>query len=277
MTGGLVAAAVVPAAPLLLPAVSPRQPAAVAGAVAALRDAVRTTLAALPDAGATVLLAAGPRGVHGEARASMAPLGVPSVEASLPVARDAVEHVTRLTQYPMLVGDPLGLTHSVLLLLLREARGAVPIVPVSVPAAGRGEALVAVGASLAAALEDAGVTATLVCPGDLSSALAPDSPGHAVEGARAWDEAVVAACRAGELGRLVELGREEAQRVGAQGWAPLVVLHGACAAADLHPVDVRYHAPRGVGQLVARFVPPDRGPRRAGTRSRARGEGAGGA
>lgn len=249
---GVVGAAAVPTAPLLVPGASPGQPEDVRDEVERLRELSLDTLAGLPDSDAYVLVARGERGIHDRAAASLAPLGVPGLEVELSVATELIEGLSRLTQYPMYRGDPLSIAHSVLVMLLRDARGEVPVLPVNVPAAGDFDVLVAVGASVAEAAEDAERTVSVVCQSDLSAALDEASPGYAVEGARAWDDAVLEAVRERRLRRLEELGPDEAQRVEALGWAPLAVLHGVCASGHLQVEGLGYGAPRGVGQLVAR-------------------------
>ncbi len=112
------AAAIVPAAPLLVSAASPDQPAEIRDDVATLREAAHRVLAALPTTDVTVLLAAGARGFHDTAHATLRPLGIRGAEATLPVARDLIPHVTRLTQYPVFVSEELE--------RLARRRGAAP-------------------------------------------------------------------------------------------------------------------------------------------------------
>jgi len=103
--------------------------------------------------------------------------------------------------------------------------------------------------ALARALEDRRVA--VVAAGDLSAGLTPKAPLTLVEGATAWEEEVVDVVAGGRLERVARMGPGEAARVGALGWAPLVVLAGVCRAAAIGMV-VRHHAaPRGVGYLVA--------------------------
>lgn len=251
---GVVGAAAIPAAPLLVPGASTGMPEDVRGEVERLRAASFETLRGLPHGDVHVLVATGPRGIHDRAAASLAPLGVPHVEAELPAATEMIEDLSRLTQYPMFRGDPLGIAHSVLALLVREARGEVEVLPVSVPPGVEFDVLVAVGASISEAAEDAERDVSVICQADLSAALHPDSPRHVVDGAREWDEAVLDAVRERKLRGLRELGPDEAMRVEAPGWAPLAVLHGVCASARLEVDGRAYGAPRGVGQLVVRCL-----------------------
>lgn len=249
---GVVGAAAIPTAPLLVPGASPGMPEEVRVEVERLRDLTLKTLAELPDGDAYVLVASGDRGIQDRALASLAPLGLRDLEVELPVAADLIEELSRLTQYPMFRGDPLGTAHSVMGLLLRAARGRVEVLPVNVPSGSDFDVLVTVGASIAEAADDAGRTVSVICQADLSAALHESSPRYLVDGAREWDDAVLDAVRDRRLRDLRELGPDEAARVEAQGWAPMAVLHGVCASAHLLIDGLGYGAPRGVGQLVAR-------------------------
>lgn len=251
---GVVGAAAVPTAPLLVPHAASGIPEEIRPEVERLREVTLETLADLPDSDVYVLVARGERGVHDRALASLAPLGVPDVEVELPVATELIEDLSRLTQYPMFRGDPLDVAHSVQALLLWHARGEVTVLPVNVPPAGDFDVLVTIGASIAEAAEDAEVEVSVVCQADLSAALHASSPRYLGEGAREWDEAVLDAVRQGGLRPLEGLGPEKAERVEARGWAPLAVLHGVCASAHLRVEGLAYGAPRGVGQLVARCL-----------------------
>lgn len=249
---GVVAAAAIPTSPLLVPGVSPGQPEEVAVELRRLRDLTLDALATLPDSEVYVLVARGDRGIHDTAQASLAPLGIRDVGTELPVATEMIDDLSRLTQYPMFRGEPLDAAHAVQALLLREVRGPVQVLAVNVPSRSDFDVLVTVGASIAEAADDAGRTVSVVCQADLSAALHRTSPGYEVDGAREWDDAVLDAVRGGRLRPLRDLGPEEAERVGARGWAPLAVMHGVCASAHLTIEGLGYGAPRGVGQLVAR-------------------------
>lgn len=245
----------------MLPEASHEQPPEIRKDVAELRNLARGALEALAPSDFAVVVASGPRGVYDQAVASLAPLGIKAPEVQLPVDIDAVEHLSRLTQYPMFRGDPLDISHSVLALQLHAACGPVPVVPLNVPAGADYDVLVSVGASIAEAARDAERLTTVICPGDLSAGLDEGSPAHAIASAPDWDAAVVAAFEEGDLGALRELGPREAERVRSLGWAPLAVLDGACASGRLRPAILGYRSPRGIGQLVARCIPmpgPDR-------------------
>ena len=258
------AAAIVPAAPLMVPSASPDQPDEIREEVASLREAAHRVLANLPTTDVVVLLAAGARGFHDTAHATLRPFGVRDAEVTLPVARDLISHVTRLTQYPVFVSEDLDASHAVLALLLHAARGPVPVLPLAVPPGTDGDVLVHVGASLLEGLRDAGMTATMVSAGDLSACLDESSPGYVVAGAQDWDRAAVTAIRRGDAAGFADLGPQDADRLMARSWPPLAVLAGAVAAARLSPTEVRYAAPRGVGEVVAAYA--DLGGEEAGAR-----------
>ncbi len=239
----ILGAAVVPSAPLLVRGVSATLPAP----VSLVRDAVDAALAALPAADVTVLLAVGSAGVHDTATASLAGIGRPDLLATVPVDAAAASAIAAATGWPRVVAEPLPLGLTVLALLT----GAPCVVPVAVPADAPFDVLAGAGAALAGA----GVRATVVAAGDLSSGLTERSPRYRIDGAQAWDERAVAAVAAGDGDGLAQLGPVEARRVGALGWAPLAVLHGAATRAGLAMAVRTYAAPRGVGYLVAAATP----------------------
>lgn len=250
----IVGAAAVPAAPLVLSSVSPDQPPEVRPSVQRLRELTTRALESLPEAAATILIAGGKRGIFDRGEATLAPLGADHARISLPVAQPVIEHLSRLTQYPMFRGDHLDIELSVLALAVHRVRGEVPILPMSVPRTTDFDVLVSVGASVREAVGAAGLDAVVVCSGDLSAGLRADSPAAEIEGAEEWDRAVVDALRDGEASRLRELGPDEASRVDARGWASLSVFHGICAG-RLEVELLGYEAPRGVGHVVARALP----------------------
>lgn len=244
----IVGAAIVPSAPLLVPGIS----AALPEGIGEVSDAVDAVLEKLPDAEVTVLVAAGLAGRAGSVRdgdiASLAAVGRPDVMVLTRSHQAATARISGMVQYPLLRGEPLPLGLAALALLVGSER---PLVPVLVPPLAEFEALVGVGTGIAQALLDVDVTAVVVAAGDCSAGLTACSPLHEVPGARAWDERAVAAVDSGRLDALARLGPAEAQRVGALGWAPMAVLHGACARAKIGMVLRHYSAPRGVGYLVA--------------------------
>jgi hypothetical protein len=242
----ILAGAIVPTAPLLVAPGSGGLPEAVAG----IADATRLTLRTLPDHDVAVLVAgAAEPAVHVRADASLAGIGRADLAADLPVDQAAAGAVAAATRLPLIRGRPLPLGHAVLVHLYRAAGRLAPVVPVAVAATAGADGLVATGAAIEAGLRDR--SAVVVVAGDLSAGSTERAPLALVEGAKAWDDQAVDAVAGGRLERLTRLGPAEALRVGALGWAPLVVLHGICRGARLGTVVRRYAAPRGVGYLVA--------------------------
>ena len=240
----IVGAAVLPTAPLLVPGVSATLPAG----VPRVYDAVEAVVDGLPDADLHVLVAEGDGGLHDTGVASLQGVGRPDIFCEAEVAGEAVSRLSASTQYPMYRGAALPLNLAVLAL---HAGGLAPVVPISVPAPAAFDVLVGVGASIARTFSDPNLRVTVVVAGDLSAGLTEKSPLHLVDGAIFWDEQAVAAVDSSRLDGLRRLGPEEAQRVGAKGWAALAVLHGAAASAKIGMVVRHYSAPRGVGYLIA--------------------------
>lgn len=251
----IVGAAIIPSAPVLVPGVSATLP----DGLDKVCDATDAALESLPACDTVVLLAAAQpggtgsgQGLYDVAEVSLAGAGRPDVARTCPVDHTAVERISRLTQYPLYRGDsmPLGLT--VLALLVG---GSGPFVPVAVARNAGFDALSATGSAIAEAFADRdgdpGTRAVVVAAGDLSAGLTERSPLHLVEGARDWDARAVDVVDSGRLEGLGRLGPAEAARVGALGWAPMAVLHGAAARAKVGLVRRHYSAPRGVGYLVA--------------------------
>lgn len=240
----IVGAAVLPTAPVLVPGVSATLP----DGVPKVADAIDAAVEALPPTDLLVLVAAGDGGLHDTQNASLQSIGRPDIAVTAPVDSAAVSRLSAATQYPMYRDHalPLGLT----VLALHVGDGGA-LVPMSVPESAEFAALVGLGASIARTFADPEVRVGVVAAGDLSAGLTEKSPLHVVDGAMVWDEQAVAAVDSGRLDGLARLGPQEAKRVGAVGWAPLAVLHGAVAAAKIGMVVRHYSAPRGVGYLVA--------------------------
>lgn len=240
----IVGAAVLPTAPLLVPGASGTLP----DGVAAVCESIEAALDRLPDHDVVVLIAGAARGgVFDTAAASLAGIGRADITQDGKVEPSVVERLSGLVQYPLLRGGELPLGLAVLALLVGNAR---PLVPLAVPLGAAFVALQAVGVGVAEAC-DAGLRAVVVAAGDLSAGLTERSPLYLVDGARDFDAQLVDAVDSGRLDGLRRLGPAEAQRVGAVGWAPMAVLHGALARAKLGIVRRGYSAPRGVGYLIA--------------------------
>lgn len=246
------AAIAVPAAPLVLPAASPAQPAEVAGPLGELREEVDAALTTLPERGTAVLLATGQESLLPAASlATLASYGLPDVRTEITVDDALLTAIGSRGQAPRLQCDTLDGDLAVLALLVAAARPALAVVPVTIPAGADAPALDAVAAGLTGAIGASERPVGVVAAGDLAATLSTTSPGYLVAGAERFDEQVVAAVRSADVDALVGLGASAAERVQARGWAPLVVLLRIAAAAGRFPRHVGYHAPRGVGQLVA--------------------------
>lgn len=254
---GVHGAAVVPAAPLLVAAAVPTPPAADASAIESLRADVHGAIGALPRSEVVLLLAEGAGRVHDHARASLAPLGLAGIDAELPVPSGVVTELARITRFPLVPTGRLGLSLSVLALLVHERRGTVPVVPVEIPAAASAEVLLHIGAAVVEVVRAADVSATIVAAGDLAATLTERSPRFLRHGAAAWDERVIDAFRRDEPRAIADLGPGDAERFAARSWASLVAVAGLARAAGLRTGTVAYHAPRGVGQLVATLLAPE--------------------
>ena len=249
--GRILGAAVIPSAPLVLPSVAPSVPSAHADDVAALREAARAATAGLPDADAVVLVAGGRRGVHAAARIDLRPLGHPEIAREHPVADTLLPDVTSRTQFAQRHGDDLEIDLAILGLQLPAG---TPILPVAVAPA-EGSSLAAIGRAIVAAVRDSDLDVTILFAGDLSAAREASSPRYLVEGAVEWDRESTQAVAATDVERLVAQ-TDDAERVHARSWAPLVVGLAAVRAAGLTDVAVRHLVARGVGHVVGRFQRP---------------------
>jgi hypothetical protein len=239
----LAGAAILPTAPLLVPGASPTLP----DGVEQVCDAVDATVEGLPEHDLVVLVAGAERaGVYARAEASLSGIGRDDICADPAVETAVARRLAEDTGLPLLTDAPLPLDLAVLVLLLGDPRGVVPLaVEPDTPFAD----LAGVGAALVPAVE--GYRALAVAAGDLAAGLVERSPLHTVDGAGEFDAAVVEAVDAGRLDALARLGPDRARRVGARGWPALATLHGALRAAKLGVVRRHYSAPEGVGYLVA--------------------------
>ncbi|WP_052666700.1 hypothetical protein [Nitriliruptor alkaliphilus] len=250
------AVAAVPAAPMLVAGVSPRQPAAIADEVAALRTSVLEVLRGLPDVETVVLLTGGEDATLPDGGCvDLAGYGHPQVRADVPVDRELLTAIATRTSTPRVRADVLTGDLAVLTLLVAEARPGAVVVPVRVASAAGAPSLAGFAAGLSAAVDATGRAVTVLAAGDLSASRDTTSPGYLVEGAVEWDEAAAAALSDGDVDRFAGLGPAEARRVAARGWAPLAVAVAVARAAELRFVRCEVHAPRGVGQLVATTSP----------------------
>ncbi len=248
----LLATVVLPAAPLVLTSASPAQPAATAAPLAALRADVAVAAATLDGAAGAVLLVGGERlGVQLASSATLASYGLPDVHRTVAVdavlARGVADAlgVAAPDAADRYDGDP-----AVLALHLGAAAPTAALLVVSVPV-DTAPQLTAWGRALARCLAAFPTATALVAAGDLAATREITSPGHLQDGAVAWDDAACAAVAACDRDAFAALGPAEARRVQARGWAPLAAMLAVLDTVDRPLGTVRFHAPRGVGQLVA--------------------------
>jgi hypothetical protein len=229
----LIAAAVVPHPPLLVPGVAAGASPEVEDLRAAAVAAVRRVVAAAPDL--VLVVGGGPREeVHdGAAWGSLAPYGVPGPAAG---------HAGRATL-------PLSLTVAGWLL----DQAGVPLRRLAVSVAS--DAPAAACATLGAALAGRARRVGLVVAGDGSARRSVKGPGYLDPRAEPFDAHVHAALAAGDVDALLALDRTLAAELLAAGRAPWQVLAGA-ARGQAWSGHVGYDAaPYGVCYLVATWEP----------------------
>lgn len=242
----LAAAVVLPTAPLLVPGLSARPPAA----ADAVRAAIDEAVAALPSHDLRILLAGangpGDAGVCTRDRADLGGLSRPELSVTLGTPGELAAALGDATGLAPLGGDvPVDLA----VLALHAARaGDVPTVAIALPWS-EGAALVALGARLGAALPAR--RTVVIAAGDLSAGLGPASPRPGAAGGPAWNEAALAALGGGDATALAGLGPAPAVAAAARGWPALTVLLGLLGTAGMSLTVHCADAPRGVGYVVA--------------------------
>lgn len=239
----LTGAASLPSAPLLVTGVGR----GLGSAHQQLRASVQRVARGLPAADVLVVIAAGQAALHDTVTADLSGLGYPGHTRTVDACPPAIAALSKLTQYPRVRRPRLPLDLATLTLLVDRNE---PVVALEVSASAEYSVLSALGISVVQALQDSGLTGNVVAAGDLSAGLDAKAPLAERPGAVEWNAAVVELFTVGEGERLAALGPDEAARVGARGWAPLCVLHGAAVSAGLNLAVRRYAAPRGVGYLV---------------------------
>lgn len=233
----LVAAAVLPHPPLLVPELA----AGAAGELDVLRTActkaIDAALAASPDR--VVVVAAGPaRASFGPgSRGSLAGFGVP-VEVSVPGAPASGEPV-------------LPLAATIGCWLLTDMDVAVPASVEVVPADTTPDGAAAIGAALTASDE----RLALIAMGGGSAALTQKAPGYLVDGADAWQAEVERALGTADLDHIAALTAADAERYRAAGRPAWQVLAGAARAGRWRAELLAAEAPYGVGYVVAAWRP----------------------
>ncbi|MGW3955993.1 class III extradiol dioxygenase subunit B-like domain-containing protein [Streptomyces sp. NPDC004752] len=233
----LVAAAVCPCPPLLVPEVAAGAAAELDSARAACADALGVLAAARPDR----LVVLGPaaadgRGAHPQgARGSfggfgvdldvrLGPAGDPAPERTLPPSLAVAAWLLERTGWAVAPIEGLGVGE--------------PLAPERCREVGR-----EIGARAAR-------TALLVM-GDASACRTLKAPGYLDERAAPFDAEVARALGSADLTALAALDADLAQELKASGRAPWQILAGAAEGADLTGTLLYDDAPYGVGYLVA--------------------------
>ncbi|MFD7502815.1 class III extradiol dioxygenase subunit B-like domain-containing protein [Streptomyces sp. NPDC059850] len=238
----LIAAAVCPCPPLLVPEVAAGAAPELDGLRAACLDAVAALAAARPER----LIVAGPaeqagRGAHAQgATGSFRGFGV-DVEVRLGGAAPGGGAV----------GGPLPPSLAVGAWLLERAGWDVsPVEGLGVGEPLEAERCIQVGRKLAASAE----RVALLVMGDGSACRTLKAPGYLDERAAAFDAELARALAAADTAALAALDEQLAYELKAAGRAPLQVLAGAAEGAGLKG-ELRYdEAPYGVGYFVARWA-----------------------
>lgn len=245
----IVGAAAVPTTPLLVDGVTGALP----GGLQPIAEATRLALGRLPASEVTVLVAGTDSGtpvLHATAESSLTGIGRPDLRMVAPVDRPALQAIHEAAGCPVHPDGLLPLDLAVLVRLSGREPGR-PLVPVAVPRAADPEALLALGSAIASVLGPGSRRATVIASADLSAGRTEQAPLALVPGAADWDDQVIEIVAGGRLDRLPRLGPAEARRVGARGWASMVVLHAICREVKLGTVVRAWGAPRGVAYLVA--------------------------
>ena len=247
----LAGAAVVPAAPILVPGMTQALP----PELEPVRDRVGRTLAGLPPHDLLLILAGASRpedeGVYAGGAADLGGLSRPDLRVAVGSEPDEAGGVAAATGLAHRDG-PWPVDAAVLALLSWPHAGRAGAGGAMAVALGfhDGERLGALMDDLGAALRE-GIRVAVVASGDLSAGLTEKAPRHLVAGAAEWDESACEAIAKGDAGALAGLGPGEAVRVASRGWPALVALLHALREAGLALGGVEYAAPRGVGYVVA--------------------------
>lgn len=236
----LVAAAVCPCPPLLVPEVAAGAAGELADARAACADAVTVLAASRPDR----LVVVGPAGQSGlslhaqGARGSFRGFGV-DLDVRLGAAPSATEPAD---------DRPLPMCLAVgAWLLERAAWSAAAVAGLGVGELLPADRCLAAGRELAAPDE----RLALLVLGDGSASRTLKAPGYLDERATDFDAAAARALGAADVAALKGLDAELAYELKAAGRAPWQVLAGAAEDADLNSTLLYDEAPYGVGYLVA--------------------------
>lgn len=242
----LVAAALLPHPPLLVPEVAAGAVDELAGLRAACRQAVDTVLAS--DLLKLVVVGGGAvRATFGPgARGSLAGFGVP-VEVCVPGAAPIGEPVL-----------PLSATVGCWLLSAHRPGGWSSPCQVSVEVVAS-DSSPREAAELGVELGEAADRVGLLVMGDGSAALTPKAPRYVVEGAIEWQRDVDQALGSADVEAVATLSADDAHRFWASGRVAWQVLAGAARAAEgsettWHGTLCTAEAPYGVGYTVATWA-----------------------
>lgn len=252
----LVAAAVCPCPPLIVPEVA----AGAAPELDSVRDACTQALGALAQARPDRLIVVGPTGGSGSAgypqgaRGSFRGFGV-DVDVCLgsppkePPADARGEPATRAGDAAARPELPVSLAVGAWLLAHAE-QPSVPVTGLAVGEQWDTEQCVAAGAELAAGPE----RLALLVMGDGSACRSLKAPGYFDERAADFDAAVAAALATADVAALEAVDAVLARQVQAAGRPAWQVLAGAAKEAGLHGRLLHDDAPYGVGYLVAAWA-----------------------
>ncbi|MER5298834.1 class III extradiol dioxygenase subunit B-like domain-containing protein [Streptomyces lasiicapitis] len=237
----LVAAAVCPCPPLLVPEVAAGAAPEMDAARAACTDAIGVLAASRPDR----LVVVGPAGLNGRgphpqgARGSFRGFGVDlDVRLGAAPAEDTGQASERELPVSLAVAGWL---------LGRTAWSAAPVEGLGVGEPLAAERCIQVGGEIAAVAD----RVALLVMGDASACRTLKAPGYLDERAAGFDADVARALAAADVAALKALDAELAQELKAAGRAPWQVLAGAADGAGLSGELLFDEAPYGVGYLVA--------------------------
>lgn len=234
----LVAAAVCPCPPLLVPEVASGAAHELDSARAACTDAIGVLAAARPD----LLVAVGPAGPEGRgpypqgARGSFRDVGV-DLDVSLGPQQEAPAPDHELPPSLAVAGWLLG----------RTAWSAAPVAGLGVEETLTAERCVRAGRELAARAD----RVALLVMGDASACRTVKAPGYLDERAAGFDAQIARALATADVAALRALDENLASELKAAGRAPWQVLAGAAGSATLSGELLYEDAPYGVGYLVA--------------------------
>jgi AmmeMemoRadiSam system protein A/AmmeMemoRadiSam system protein B len=115
------------------------------------------------------------------------------------------------------------------------------------------EAHLRFGKCVRAAIEKLGRRVAFVASGDLSHRLKPGAPAGYNSEAHLFDEEVVAAIRACQVNRIVDIDQDLRRTAGECGYRSMLVAIGVTEGTDSKCEVISYEAPFGVGYLVAQL------------------------